>query len=135
VQLTMLQRFKPAGAVIVSTPQDLALMDATRAISLFDQGGVPVVGLVENMAGYACPHCGKISDPFGSGGAEAAAAQMGHAFLGRVPLDLDIRKASDAGTPPAAGDGPQAEAFAAIARRVATWLGNRRSAPGQDAAA
>jgi ATP-binding protein involved in chromosome partitioning len=129
VQLTMLQRFKPAGAVIVSTPQDLALMDATRAISLFDQGGVPVIGLVENMAGYVCPHCGEISDPFGSGGAEAAAAQMGHAFLGRVPLDIEIRKASDAGTPPAAGNGPQAEAFAAIARRVATWLANQR--PGQ----
>jgi ATP-binding protein involved in chromosome partitioning len=126
VQLTMLQRFKPAGALIVSTPQDLALMDATRAISLFEQGKVPVIGLVENMAGYACPHCGEVSDPFGSGGAEAAAAQMGHAFLGRVPLDLEIRKSSDAGTPLAAGDGPQAEAFAAIARRVATWLANQR---------
>ena len=126
VQLTMLQRFKPAGAVIVSTPQDLALMDATRAISLFEQGKVPIVGVVENMAGYVCPHCGEVSDPFGSGGAEAAAAQMGHAFLGRVPLDIEIRKASDAGTPPAAGEGPQAEAFAAIARRVATWLANQR---------
>jgi ATP-binding protein involved in chromosome partitioning len=130
VQLTMLQRFKPAGAVIVSTPQDLALMDAARAISLFDQGGVPVIGMIENMAGYACPHCGEVSDPFGSGGAEAAAAQMGHAFLGRVPLDIAIRTASDAGTPPAAGEGPQAEAFAVIARRIATWLANRREAAG-----
>ncbi|MDR2856788.1 MAG: Mrp/NBP35 family ATP-binding protein [Novosphingobium sp.] len=126
VQLTMLQRFKPAGAVIVSTPQDLALMDATRAIHLFEQGGVPVIGVVENMAGYACPHCGKVSDPFGQGGAEAAAKAMGHAFLGRVPLDLAIRLDSDAGRPPAAGDGPQAEAFAAIARRLATWLDNRK---------
>jgi ATP-binding protein involved in chromosome partitioning len=126
VQLTMLQRFKPAGAVIVSTPQDLALMDSARAISLFDQGKVPVIGIVENMAGYACPHCGEVSDPFGSGGAEAAATEMGHAFLGRVPLDLEIRKSSDAGTPLAAGEGPQAEAFAAIARRVATWLANQR---------
>jgi ATP-binding protein involved in chromosome partitioning len=122
VQLTMLQRFKPAGAVVVSTPQDLALIDATRAISLFDQGGVPVIGMVENMAGYACPHCGEVSDPFGHGGAEAAAKAMGHVFLGRVPLDLTIRQASDAGEPPAAGEGPQAEAFAAIARRVADWL-------------
>jgi len=130
VQLTMLQRFKPAGAVIVSTPQDLALMDAARAISLFDQGKVPVVGIVENMAGYACPHCGEVSDPFGAGGAEKAAAEMGHAFLGRVPLDIAIRQASDAGTPLAAGDGPQAEAFAAIARRIATWLANRRQ-PGE----
>jgi ATP-binding protein involved in chromosome partitioning len=126
VQLTMLQRFKPAGAVIVSTPQDLALMDATRALRLFEQGGVPVIGIVENMAGYACPHCGEVSDPFGHGGAEAAASAMGHAFLGRVPLDLSIRQDSDAGNPPAGGEGPQAEAFAAIARRLATWLDNQR---------
>jgi ATP-binding protein involved in chromosome partitioning len=126
VQLTMLQRFKPAGAVIVSTPQDLALMDATRAIQLFEQGEVPVIGMVENMAGYACPHCGEISDPFGQGGAEAAAKAMGHAFLGRVPLDIVIRQASDAGEPPAAGEGQQAEAFAAIARRVAAWLDDRK---------
>jgi ATP-binding protein involved in chromosome partitioning len=126
VQLTMVQRFKPAGAVIVSTPQDLALMDATRAMQLFDQVGVPVIGLVENMAGYLCPHCGEASDPFGHGGVEAAAQKLGHAFLGRVPLHLSIRVDSDAGKPPAAGDGPQAEAFTAIARRVATWLDNQR---------
>jgi ATP-binding protein involved in chromosome partitioning len=126
VQLTMVQRFKPAGAVIVSTPQDLALMDATRAMQLFDQTQVPVIGLVENMAGYLCPHCGEASDPFGRGGVEAAAKTLGHAFLGRVPLDLSIRVDSDAGKPPAAGDTPQGEAFAAIARRVATWLDNQR---------
>lgn len=125
VQLTMLQRHKPAGAVIVSTPQDLALIDARRAIQLLEVGQVPVIGLVENMSGYACPHCGEVSDPFGSGGAEAAAAQMGLAFLGRIPLQLAIREASDAGTPPAAGEGPAAEAFAALARRVATWLDNQ----------
>ena len=125
VQLTMLQRFKPAGAVIVSTPQDLALMDATRAIGLFEQGQVPVIGLVENMAGYVCPHCGEVSDPFGSGGAESAAANMGLPFLGRIPLDIAIRVESDAGRPPAAGEGPQAQAFAAIARRIATWLDNQ----------
>lgn len=125
VQLTMLQRFKPAGAVIVSTPQDLALMDATRAVQLFEQSQVPVIGIVENMAGYLCPHCGEASDPFGAGGAEAAAATMGHAFLGRIPLDMAIRQQSDAGSPVAAGDGPQAEAFTAIARRIATWLDNQ----------
>jgi len=125
VQLTMLQRFKPTGALIVSTPQDLALMDATRAMELFSKSGVPIVGVVENMSGYACPHCGEVSDPFGAGGAEAAAAAKGHAFLGRIPLDLGIRLESDAGRPPAAGEGPQAEAFAAIARRVATWLDNQ----------
>ncbi|MEO6717812.1 MAG: Mrp/NBP35 family ATP-binding protein [Novosphingobium sp.] len=125
VQLTMVQRFKPDGAVIVSTPQDLALMDATRAMQLFEQTQVPIIGLVENMAGYVCPHCGEISDPFGQGGVEAAAKAMGQAFLGRIPLDLSIRQDSDAGNPPAAGDGPQAEAFAAIARRVGTWLDNQ----------
>ncbi len=122
VQLTMLQKHKPAGAVIVSTPQDLALMDATRAIGLFEQGQVPLIGLVENMAGYICPHCGEESDPFGIGGAEAAAKTMNLPFLGRVPLDLAIRRDSDAGHPPAAGEGPQAEAFATIARGVLRWL-------------
>lgn len=125
VQLTMLQRHKPAGAVIVSTPQDLALIDAKRAIQLLEVGQVPIIGLVENMAGYACPHCGEVSDPFGCGGAEAAAGELGMAFLGRIPLQLAIREASDAGTPPAAGEGPAADAFAAIARRVATWLDNQ----------
>ncbi|MDL2351698.1 MAG: Mrp/NBP35 family ATP-binding protein [Pseudomonadota bacterium] len=126
VQLTMLQRYKPDGAVIVSTPQDLALIDAQRAIQLFEIGGVPVIGMVENMAGYQCPHCGEISDPFGQGGAEAAAAAQGMAFLGRIPLELEIRMASDAGVPPAAGEGAAADQFAEIAKRVATWLDNQR---------
>ena len=122
IQLTMMQKFRPDGVVVVSTPQDLALIDAMRAIDLFGQVDVPIIGLVENMAGYLCPHCGKGSDPFGHGGAEQAAAQKGLPFLGRVPLALEIREASDAGTPPAAGDGPQAESFAAIARQLAQWL-------------
>jgi ATP-binding protein involved in chromosome partitioning len=122
VQLTMLQKFRPAGAVIVTTSQDLALIDATRAINLFKQAGVPIIGLVENMAGYVCPHCGESSDPFGSGGAEAAAGSLGETFLGRVPLATEIREASDAGQPPAASDAPQGQAFAAIAERLAAWL-------------
>lgn len=126
VQLSMLAKHKPTGAVIVSTPQDLALMDATRAIGLFEQGKVPLIGMVENMAGYICPHCGEESDPFGNGGAEAAARTMGLPFLGRIPLDLSIRRDSDAGNPPAAGDGPQAEAFASIARGVLAWLDGQR---------
>ena len=125
VQLTMLQRYKPAGAVIVSTPQDLALIDARRAIQLFEVGEVPVIGMIENMSGYQCPHCGAQSDPFGQGGAEAAAGELGLAFLGRIPLELSIRQASDAGIPPAAGDDASGEAFTAIARRVATWLDNQ----------
>jgi ATP-binding protein involved in chromosome partitioning len=106
IQLSLIQKWKPAGAVIVSTPQDLALIDATRAIDLFRKMDVPVIGLVENMSGYACPHCGEVSDPFGAGGAEAAAKVLGIPFLGRVPLTLDIRRASDDGTPLAAGEGP-----------------------------
>ena len=125
VQLTMIQKHKPAGAVIVSTPQDLALMDATRAISLFEQADVPIIGLVENMAGYACPHCGEVSDPFGSGGAEAAAGTMGLDFLGRVPLSIGIRLASDGGVPPAAGTDPAGEPFHTIAAKVADWLNKR----------
>ncbi|KFG90667.1 ATP-binding protein involved in chromosome partitioning [Sphingobium herbicidovorans NBRC 16415] len=122
VQLSMVQKHKPAGAVIVSTPQDLALIDATRAVSLFEQTQVPLIGLVENMAGYSCPHCGEISDPFGTGGAEAAGSAMGMPFLGRIPLAIDIRRRSDAGDPPAAGDDASGRAFLAIAEKVAAWL-------------
>ncbi|WP_033920256.1 Mrp/NBP35 family ATP-binding protein [Sphingomonas sp. 37zxx] len=122
VQLTMIQKHKPEGVVIVSTPQDLALIDARRAIDLFGQTGVPVIGIVENMAGYACPHCGEVSDPFGSGGAEAAAAALGVPFLGRIPLAIAIRTASDAGVPPAAGNGAEAAAFHDLAARIDAWL-------------
>src|SRR6188508_3318510 len=96
VQLSLVQKSRPAGAVIVSTPQDLSLIDATRAIDLFGKTGVPVLGLIENMAGYQCPHCGEASDPFGSGGAEQAAARLGVPFLGRLPLSAQLRAASDA---------------------------------------
>jgi len=120
VQLTMVQKHRPAGAVIVCTPQDLALIDATRAMDLFDQTGVPIIGVIENMAGYACPHCGEVSDPFGHGGAEAAAKARGVPFLGRVPLDIAIRRASDAGEPPAAD--PADRTFRPIAEQVARWL-------------
>ncbi len=122
VQLTMLQKFKPAGAIVVSTPQDLALIDATRALDLFRQADIPIVGIVENMAGYLCPHCGEPSDPFGAGGAEAAARALGETFLGRIPLAMAIRIASDAGQPPAAGDFAEGEPFAAIAARLGDWL-------------
>jgi ATP-binding protein involved in chromosome partitioning len=81
-----------------------------------------VIGLVENMAGYLCPHCGQLSDPFGLGGAEAAANDLDVPFLGRIPLDLAIRAGSDAGEPPVVGNGPEAAAFTAIAERVALWL-------------
>jgi ATP-binding protein involved in chromosome partitioning len=126
VQLSMIQKHKPAGVVIVSTPQDLALIDAARAVDLFNTAGVPMIGLIENMAGYVCPKCGDVSDPFGMGGAESAAADMGMAFLGRIPLTSAIRIASDAGQPPAAGGGPEADAFMAIARQLTTWFQNTK---------
>lgn len=131
VQLTMVQKHKPAGAVIVSTPQDLALMDASRAMNLFEGAQVPVLGLVENMAGYVCPHCGNVSDPFGCGAVEDAATRLDMPFLGRVPLDISIRLGSDAGDPPAAGEGPQAEAFARIARALLPWLATQGVTPGK----
>lgn len=122
VQLSLVQKARPAGAVIVSTPQDLSLIDATRAIDLFGKTSVPVLGIIENMAGYQCPHCGQSSDPFGQGGAEASAKRLGVPFLGRLPLSSSLREASDAGTPPAAGDGPSADAFRAMAERLLAEL-------------
>jgi ATP-binding protein involved in chromosome partitioning len=118
VQLSLIQRSRPAGAVIVSTPQDLSLIDARRAVDLFNKTSVPVLGIIENMASYVCPQCGADSHPFGTGGAEAAAAEMGVPFLGRLPLSLALREASDAGNPPAASEGPEAETFAVIAAKL-----------------
>lgn len=122
VQLTMLQKHKPDGAVLVSTPQDLALIDAARARQLFDTGGIPVIGLVENMAGYRCPHCGEVSDPFGTGGFEAMAKQIDLPFLGRIPLSMQVRESGDAGEPVAAGDSEEGLAFREVAERIAHWL-------------
>ena len=118
VQLSLIQRSRPAGAVIVSTPQDLSLIDARRAVDLFNKMSVPVLGIIENMATYTCPHCGEASHPFGTGGAEAAAKEMGIPFLGRLPLSLGIRESSDAGRPPAAFGGPDADAFEQIAAKL-----------------
>jgi ATP-binding protein involved in chromosome partitioning len=118
VQLSLIQRSRPAGAIIVSTPQDLSLIDARRAVDLFNKTSVPVLGIIENMATYTCPHCGQDSHPFGTGGAEQAAAELGVPFLGRLPLTVAIREASDAGHPPAASEGPEAEAFAALAAKL-----------------
>ena len=134
-QLSMIQKHKPIGAIIVSTPQDLALIDAMRAISFFDTAKVPIIGMVENMAGYFCPHCGEMSDPFGHGGAEAAAAELGIPFLGRIPLDISIRMASDAGEPPALGDGPISGAYTAIARQVSDWIDTAKTGQQKAAAA
>jgi ATP-binding protein involved in chromosome partitioning len=119
IQLTMAQKLKPDGAVIVSTPQDLALVDARRAVAMFGQVSVPVLGVIENMSGYCCPNCNHVSHPFGSGGAEAEAGAMDVPFLGRIPLDIALRVASDAGQP---ATGVHAATFDAVAAAVAARL-------------
>jgi ATP-binding protein involved in chromosome partitioning len=123
-QLTMAQQVPLKGAVIVSTPQDLALIDARRGIAMFRRVNVPVLGIVENMSTFICPHCGERSDIFGHGGAQREAERLGVPFLGEVPLSIDIREKSDAGAPVVASDpdGPHAEAFRAIAARVRDGL-------------
>ncbi len=123
-QLTMAQQVPLKGAVIVSTPQDLALIDARRGIAMFRRVNVPVLGIVENMSTFICPHCGTRSDIFGHGGARHEAERLGVPFLGEVPLAIEIREKSDAGAPVVASDphGAHAESFHAIAARVREGL-------------
>ncbi|NKC33069.1 Mrp/NBP35 family ATP-binding protein [Falsiroseomonas selenitidurans] len=123
-QLTMSQRVPLAGAVIVSTPQDVALIDARRGVRMFEKVGVPVLGLVENMSFFCCPNCGHRSDIFGHGGARAEAARLGVEFLGELPLKLAIRELADAGTPIVAArpDSEEAAAYQAIATRLRAKL-------------
>ena len=119
-QLTMAQQVPLKGAVIVSTPQDLALIDARRGIAMFRRVNVPVLGIVENMSTFICPNCGTRTDIFGHGGARAEAERLGVPFLGEVPLDIVIRENSDAGKPVVATqpDGPHAKSYRNIAARV-----------------
>ncbi|MBS0558755.1 MAG: Mrp/NBP35 family ATP-binding protein [Proteobacteria bacterium] len=127
-QLTMAQRVSLAGAVIVSTPQDIALIDARRGVRMFERVKVPVLGLVENMSYFCCPNCGHRSDVFGHGGARLESQRLGTPFLGEVPLLLDIRTSADAGTPIVAAepDGPAAAAYSAIASALWDRLVGRR---------
>lgn len=118
VQLSLCQKAQVTGAVIVSTPQDVALMDARRAIDMFDKLKTPVLGLVENMSTYICPNCGHEAHLFGHGGVAAEARKLGLPFLGEIPLNLDVRLAGDSGRPVAAGEGPVADAFARLAERL-----------------
>jgi len=124
-QLTMAQQVPLAGAIIVSTPQDLALIDARRGIAMFGRVNVPVLGIVENMSYFLCPQCGARSDIFGHGGARREAERLGVPFLGEVPLDMAIRETSDSGRPVVATDpnGPHAAAYRAIAAKVREQLG------------
>ncbi len=120
VQLTLSQKAEVAGAVVVSTPQDIALLDARKALNMFDKVGTPVVGMIENMSTYICPKCGNEDHLFGHGGARKEAEKLDLPFLGEIPLDLSIREAADGGTPIVASDpdSPQAQAFRAVARKL-----------------
>lgn len=119
-QLTMAQQVPLAGAVIVSTPQDLALIDARKGLNMFEKVSVPILGIVENMSTFICPKCGEQTDIFGHGGAKDEAEKLGVPFLGAVPLHLDIRTNSDAGTPVVESlpDGPHAAVYNEIAKQV-----------------
>jgi ATP-binding protein involved in chromosome partitioning len=131
-QLTMAQRVPLAGAVIVSTPQDLALLDARKGLNMFRKVDVPVLGLIENMSYFMCPHCGERSDIFTHGGVRRAAEEMGVDFLGEIPLDMAIREGADGGRPIVVTDpeGAHAKAYRAIAEAI--WdkvSGGARAAP------
>ena len=129
-QLTMAQQVPLAGAVIVSTPQDLALIDARKGLNMFRRVDVPVLGIVENMSYFLCPHCGERTDIFGHGGAEHEAERIGVPFLGAVPLHATIREHSDAGTPVVASepDGEHARIYRDIAARAWERVGIERGA-------
>jgi ATP-binding protein involved in chromosome partitioning len=126
-QLTMAQQVPLKGAVIVSTPQDLALIDARRGIAMFNRVNVPVLGIVENMSYFLCPHCGTRSDIFSHGGARHEAERLGVPFLGEVPLHMEIRERSDAGLPVVSTvpDGPHARIYRDIATKVRDQLAGR----------
>jgi ATP-binding protein involved in chromosome partitioning len=118
VQLTLCQKSKITGAIVVSTPQDVALLDAKKALNMFDQLNTPVLGLIENMSTYICPECGHEAHLFGNGGVAAEAARAGLPFLGALPLELEVRLAGDAGVPIAVGDSPAAVAYSVLAQRL-----------------
>ncbi len=117
VQLTLCQKTELTGAIVVSTPQDVALLDARKAVDMFNTLKTPVLGMIENMSTFVCPECGHEAHIFGHGGVKADAERLGIPFLGALPIDLDTRLAGDAGTPIAAGEGPMADAYRALARR------------------
>ncbi|MDO9525104.1 MAG: P-loop NTPase, partial [Gemmobacter sp.] len=118
VQLTLCQRYPITGAIVVSTPQDVALLDARKALNMFETLKTPVLGLIENMSTYVCPNCGHEDHIFGHGGVRAEAEKLGLPLLAELPLTLDVRVAGDSGTPVAAGDGPASDAYARLAARL-----------------
>ena len=118
VVMTLCQRAEVAGAVVVSTPQDVPRLDVRKALAMFRAMGTPVLGLVENMACHVCPACGHEAHIFGTGGVAAEAGALGLPVLGSLPISLETRAAGDAGIPIAAGEGPMAEAYAALAGQL-----------------
>lgn len=118
VQLSLTQKTHVTGAIIVSTPQDVALIDARRAIDMFEKLKTPVLGLIENMSSYVCPNCGHEAHLFGHGGVALEAMKYNLPFLGEIPLELEVRLAGDAGRPIAAGEGAVSEAYARLADRL-----------------
>jgi ATP-binding protein involved in chromosome partitioning len=125
ILITLSQRINFAGIVIVSTPQDIALIDAVKGVNMFKKIGTPVLGIVENMSWFVCPHCGKRADIFGHEGAKQTAARLGETFLGDIPLDMQIRAGSDNGVPIVAAlpDSPHAKAYEQIARKILAQIG------------
>ena len=124
IQITLSQKLDFAGAVIVSTPQDIALIDAVKGVNMFKKVNVPILGIIENMSYYLCPKCGNRADIFGHAGAQATAAELGVPFLGEIPLHIDIRSNSDNGTPivSAQPDGEFAKIYKEIAAKVLSEL-------------
>ena len=118
VQLTLCQRSEVTGAIVVSTPQDVALLDARKALDMFGKLNTPVLGMIENMSTYICPECGHEAHLFGHGGVAEEAHRLDLPFLGALPLELETRLAGDGGTPIALGDGPAAQAYATLAKRL-----------------
>jgi len=127
IQLTLAQRVPVAGAVIVTTPQDIALADARKGLKMFEKVSVPVLGIVENMSVHVCSHCGHVEHIFGAGGGERMAQQYGVRLLGELPLDSRIREEADGGRPTvvAAPDSARAQAYFAMARRTGAALARR----------
>jgi ATP-binding protein involved in chromosome partitioning len=128
-QLTLSQRVPLSGAVIVTTPQDISLIDARKGLAMFEKVSVPVVGIVENMSSFVCPHCGKETDVFKRGGGERTSEELGCPFLGRIPLDPAIVEGGDAGRPIVVSDpgGPHSEAFDSVAKAVIAEVSSRQT--------
>ena len=122
IQISVAQKLNLDGVIIVSTPQDVALADAVRGINMFKKLEVPVIGIVENMSYYMCPHCGEKSYIFGHNGAKETAEKMGQVFLGEIPLDANIRENSDKGTPVVLKDEKFAEIYKNISEKIKNFL-------------